>query len=297
MNRFIEITGGAVCIAVCLLISSASHGASKPAHPGEFSLSQKQKAGLLLNRGKYDEALEAYKFLLRENAEDNSLYRGIVKAYSGIGLLGEAEDFIKDYLSNRPGSSAGHYGLGYFYYLQNDDSKARNYFEKAIRLDEGNALAWNNLGASLSRTKSYALAVKSVKEAIRLAPSNPMYYNNLRLIFEAAGKTGLFFAEYQQYVRKGKNLAARGYGGVIAKILRQEAFKAYSQGNLDESIEKFSAAAGIYSDMNHKPGLTAAFFGLGVLYEEQGETALAQKYYKKILSINPDHLQAREKVK
>ena len=282
-------------IAVALFAVSSAGAA--PQHSGGFSLSQKQKAEFLLTRGQYDEARDAYEALLKENAEDSSLYRGIVKAYSGAGRLDEAEGFIRNHLSRHPDSSAGHYGLGFFYYLQEDDPKAREFLEKAIQLDAGNALAWNNLGASLSRTKSYTFAVEKVKEAIRLEPSNPMFYNNLSLIFRAMGETGLFFAEYQEYVRRGENVLAQGYGRVIAKTLRQEAFAAYSQGNLDKSIDKFTETAKVYSDIDHKPGLVGTYFGLGTLYEEKGEIELAQKYYKKVLSINPDHIQAREKVK
>ncbi len=202
-----------------------------------------------------------------------------------------------DYLAVHPRSSAGQYGLGYYYYLRDDDPKAQESFEKAIRLNEENALAWNNLGASLSRTKSYTFAVEKVKQAIQLEPYNPIFYNNLRLIYQGMGEAGLFFADYKQYIKDGPKLVAQGYGRVIAKTLRQEAFRSFSQGNFDETVKKFSEAAEIYKEIGHQPGLVATYFGLGILYEENGDAAMAQNYFRKVLLINPNHLQAREKVK
>lgn len=287
----------AICIAVYFLISSLAGADQNPEHPSEFRLSPQQKAGLLLNRHQYNEALDAYKSLLKENDAGSYVFRGLVRAYQGANRLEEAGAFIRDYLSGHSGSSAGQYGLGYYYYLEGNDTKAREHFEKAIRLNEQNALAWNNLGASLSRTKSYTFAIEKVKQAIRMDPYNPIFYNNLRRIYQETGKTGLFFADYKHYVRDGPKLVAQGYGRVIAKTLRQEAFKSFSQGNLDGAIKKFTETAKIYEEIGHLPGLAATYFGLGALYEEKGDADEAQKYYKRVLSINPNHIQAQRKVK
>jgi tetratricopeptide (TPR) repeat protein len=295
VKRVLEKKSAAIFIAAYFLFSSQMGEAHNPAH--STSLSPKQKAEFLLNRQQYDEALIAYKSLLRESDDDSYLFRGLVRAYEGSQRIKEVEAFIMDYLAVHSGSSAGQYGLGYYYYLQEDDPKAQENFEKAILFNEENALAWNNLGASLSRTKSYTLAVEKVKRAIQLEPSNPMFYNNLRVIYRAMGEAGLFFADYREYVRDGPKLVAQGYGRVIAKTLRQEAFKKYSEGNLDGAIKKFSETAEIYKEIDHQPGLVATYFGLAILYEENGDMARAQEYFQKVLLINPNHLQAREKVK
>lgn len=268
-----------------------------PSHPGELHLSARQKAEFLLVRKQYEEALLAYKSLLKEEGEDSALFRGLVKAYLGEKNSKSAEKFIKGYLSSHPESSAGQYGLGYFYYLQGDDPKAQARFEEAIRLNAGNALAWNNWGASLSRTKSYTYAVNKVKEAIRLDPPNPMYYNNLQKIYSEMGSAGLFIADYNRYVKEGPRLVAQGYGRLIAKTLRKEAFQHYSKGNPDSAIRKFREIVVIFEETGYRAGLVPIFFGLAVLYEEKGDEALAQKYFKDVLTINPNHLQAREKVK
>lgn len=297
MNGFIVKAGLALCV-MFFLVTPSTGAVENPTHPRELNLSARQKAEFLLFRKQYEEAILAYKsLLLKEESDDSTLFRGLVKAYEGAKKPKEAKKFINDYLSSHPGSSAGQYGLGYFYYLRGDDSKAQTRFADAVRLQAKNALAWNNWGASLSRTKSYTLAVEKAKEAIRLESDKPMYYNNLHRIYREMGSAGLFIADYKRYVKDGPRIVAQGYGRFIARTLRQEAFRQYSQGNLDAAIAKFEEIVVIFEETGYRVGLVPIFFGLAVLHEEKGDEETAQKYFKKVLSINPKHIQARAKVK
>ena len=267
-------------------------------HSGSrFELSPQQKAEWLLSRKQYPEALAAYQALLDGGVAKSGVFRGLVRAYRAAGRGGEAKTYITQYLAAHPGSSAAHYGLGYHHYLEGDDFRAQERLEKAIQQDPQNALAWNNLGASLARTKSYTYAVEKVKEAIRLDPQNAMYFNNLAEIYREKGSNGLFFAEFKAHVKEGESLLARGYGKAIGRTLRQEGFKLYAQGELDAAIERFSRLAEVFQEIEYPQGLVPAYFSLGLLYEEKGETAKSQDYFRAVLEINPDHIQAREKVK
>ncbi len=279
-----------------LLLPTVSMG-NTPGHPGEPALSLQQRGEFFLFRKQYDEALDIFKTLVEEGTEDSSLFRGLIRAYQGSGKLNEAESFMQTFLSAHPQSSSAHYGLGYYYYLVENDAAAQKQFETAVSLDPQNSLALNNFGASLARTKSYTYAVEKVKQAIALDPSNPLFFNNLRRIYGEMGTPGVFFAEFQGYVKEGPGLVTQGYGKVIARTLRQEAFKLYSQGQIDQSIEKFAEIVEIYQEIQHREGLVPVYFGLGVLFEEKGEAGTAKEYFEKVLAINPDHIQAREKIK
>ncbi len=295
MNGF--IVNIAISVFLILFIPYDTVAVANPAHPGQPTFSAKQKAEFLLVRKQYEEAILAYQSLLKEEKGDSALFRGLVKAYEGANKLKDAEGYIKDYLSARAGSSAGQYGLGYFYYLSGQDTEAKVRFEEAVRLEADNALAWNNWGASLSRTKSYTLAVEKVKEAIHLKPGNSMYYNNLERIYGEMGSAGLFLADYQRYVKNGPRFVAQGYGRQIAKTLRQEAFKQYSQGKLDDAVKGFEKIVVIFEETGYRAGLVPIFFGLAVLHEENGDEKTAQKYLKEVLAINPNHIQARGMIK
>ncbi len=275
---------------------SVETGAQPPGgHPG-MQLSPAQEAELLLARKQYPEALAAYQALIQAGNANSAVFRGLIRSYRGAGREGEVVPFIETYLAENPASSAAQYALGYHHYLEGDDALAQNHLERATRGDPGDALAWNNLGASLARTKSYTYAIKSVKEAIRLEPKKPMFYNNLGEIYREKGSYGLFFAEFREHVKEGRSLLARGYGRSIGRTLRQEGFRLYAAGKLDEAIDRFAQMADVFQEIEYRQGLVPAYFSLGLLHEEKGETEKAQSYFRDVLKINPNHIQAREKV-
>jgi len=39
------------------------------------------------------------------------------------------------------------------------------------------------------------------------------------------------------------------------------------------------------------------YFSLGLLHEEKGNIKKSQEYFTRVLSINPNHIQARDKIK
>jgi predicted TPR repeat methyltransferase len=43
-------------------------------------------------------------------------------------------------------------------------------------------------------------------------------------------------------------------------------------------------------------GQVPILFSLGLLHEESGNVQKSQDFFRQVLSINPDHIQAREKV-
>ena len=110
------------------------------------------------------------------------------------------------------------------------------------------------------------------------------------------GEGQRFEDEFNELVRKG-GLLVRGYGKTLARSIRQESFGHYSRGNLAETIAGFEKILEINQQIEDIEGQVPALFSLGLLHEENGDTLKAQEFFRKLLSINPDHIQAREKVK
>jgi tetratricopeptide (TPR) repeat protein len=256
-----------------------------------------QMAEMYYRRGEYDQAIKIYRSLLESGDKDSSLFRGLIRTWRASKKSLLAKEFIKEFIGRNPDCSGCWYGSGYLNYLEKQDIEAEKDFNKAIELDPENAMAWNNLGAVKTRTKSYTLAVKDIKEAIRLDPKNSMFYNNLWIVYGEMGDNGLFFAEFEDYVLKGPRKLAVGYGKAIAQRLRQKGFAAYSKGNLEETLKQFQDMVAIYRKIDHKPGLVQGLFSLGLLLEEKGEASLALEKYRQLLEINPNHIQARKKLK
>jgi len=273
-----------------------SSGAQSPEHLQSFNISSLQKGEFFLLGKKPGEALKVFKDLWQKEPQNSYAVRGIVRSYQALKQLPEAISLLNWYLEKHPQSSSATYGLGYVFYLQGKFEESIGVLKRALNFDRENALALNNLAAVLVELKEYANALKRVKEAIKITPNELMFYRNLQMIYVSSGKPGKFEEDYRHSLAEGFPAQAKGYGLVLAQQLRQKSFKFYLDGKVDETIKTMMDMLALYREINHKPGIVAGLFSLAVLYEEQGKLELALEKYRKVLEINPQHIQAREKL-
>lgn len=286
------------CFTVCLsffFLLKISLLFAQPGFPP--NLTPRQEAEFLLLQKRYEESIRLYTQILEKEGGDSPDFRGLVKAYAAVNRLADAEEFLKRYIATHPESSSALYAYGYIRYLQEQDVPAGEYLAKALDIDPENTLALNNLGAVLARRKLFPEAIDKVKKAIAIKPTELLFYQNLKSIYEAMGESDRFIAEYREYRESGQNSIVEGYGKTIATALRQEGFKLYSQQKTGEAIDAFIRMLQVYREIKHAPGEVAALFSLGLLYEETGDIKNAEKYYREVLAINPNHIQAKEKIK
>jgi len=267
------------------------------AHPDykNFRLSAKDEADLLFARGLYKESIEKYKKILRTEKDKSYIFRVMLKAWQAMNDLVSAEQFLKN--STKLDSTHFWYATGYLSYLKKDYIKAEQAFKQAIKLDSKNDLAWNNWGAILSDKKQYFLAVEKVKKAIGVNPKELMFVWNLNKIYKEMGEPDQFKNEYKKLLQQNFKQLAWTYGKVLVRVIRQRAFAFYSKGELDKAILGFEKMAKIYQEIGDTKGEVPAYFSLGLLYEEKGNAKKAEKYFKRVLAINPNHIQAQDKIK
>ncbi len=77
------------------------------------------------------------------------------------------------------GDFATHYGEGIEHYRAGRYRDAAEAFEKALRLDPGNAVAYNNVGSAYVEAGLYSEAITPLSRAISLRPEMPAAYRNL----------------------------------------------------------------------------------------------------------------------
>ena len=107
--------------------------------PGYDSLGDAYK---LFSQKKYDEALQ----LLGTLQTEYEIRLASVQNFTGFNYLAlqqftEAKRFFELALTTNPKSSQANAGLGEYYYLNNDDSKASEYFFTALKLNPMNEFA------------------------------------------------------------------------------------------------------------------------------------------------------------
>jgi tetratricopeptide (TPR) repeat protein len=271
--------------------------AQSPEHFQSFTISPLEKGEFFLLRKKTNEALKIFQDLWQREPQNSYAVRGIVRSYHALNKLPEAVSFLSGFLETHSQSSSAAYGLGYAFYLQGKFKESEKVLNEALGFDRNNALALNNLAAVLVELKENAKALARVKEAIKTAPSELMFYRNLQMIYVSSGSPDKFEEEYRHLIADGFPAQARGYGLILAQQLRQKSFKLYAVGNADETINTIVDMLALYREINHKPGIVAGLFSLAVLYEEQRKIELAREKYQEVLKINPQHIQAREKLR
>lgn len=269
------------------------------AHPGyeKFKLSEKDEAQMLFARGRYKESIDKFKEVLKSEGESSTTFRMILKAWKAIEGLNDAEQFLQNYLASNKDSTHIWYAFGYLNYLKADNEKAEKNFKEALKMNPENGLALNNLGAIFSEKKQYALAIEKVKSAIQTNPKEFMFFSNLQKIYQEMGEPDRFANEYKNLLQKNSKQLAWGYGKILARVIRQRAFGSYSKGKLDNAIIGFEDMLKIYQEIGDVNGQVPALFSLGLLNEEKGNVKKAQNYFAKVLAINPNHIQARGKIK
>jgi tetratricopeptide (TPR) repeat protein len=269
------------------------------AHPGyeKFNFSEKDEAQILFSRKRYKESIEKFKRVLKSEGETSTTFRMMLKAWKAIEGLGDAEQFLTNYQASNKDSTHIWYAFGYLNYLKTDYGNAEKAFEKALQINPENGLAWNNLGAIYSEKKQFVLAIEKVKRAIQTDPKESMFFLNLQKIYQEMGEPDRFANEYKNLQQKSSDHLAWGYGKTLVRVIRQRAFAFYSKGDLDNAILGFEDMLKIYQEIGDVKGQVPALFSLGLLNEEKGNVQKAQNYFARVLAINPNHIQAKDKIK
>jgi|TARA_B110000467_G_C18243185_1_gene435893 tetratricopeptide (TPR) repeat protein len=254
----------------------------------------KQKAEIYLYKNEFTNSIDMFSQAIEKDNSDHYLYRGIAQAYNRSGKIDEGVDAFNKFLQFSPSNAL--YGLGYLHYLIKENEQSVLFLRESIKMNPQNTLAMNNLGAILSENDSFDEALGLVKKAISIAPKEGMFYMNLQLIYSKMGKENTFIEEYEESVKQGLKDVSTGYGKAYATSLRQQGFKSFSEGKPEKSIQQFEKIIEIYRDIKHPGGELAGLFALGLLHEEFGGQNKAFDIYREILKINPDHIQARERL-
>jgi len=103
-----------------------------------------QKAEALFNNKKYPVALSLYEKVISIDPTFTKGYRRIIRCYNALGDPQGAVIFMESLFLENPESAEISYGLGYALYSIKKYNDAMRSFEKAIKLNQDLAAAWNN---------------------------------------------------------------------------------------------------------------------------------------------------------
>jgi Tfp pilus assembly protein PilF len=172
------------------------------------------------------------------------------------GAYNEAVSELSTAVSLDPKLTEAHNLLGVAFDKKGFGERAKESFERAVKLEE-DAETLNNLGFALYQRGNYRAAVDRLKRAAKLAPSDERILNNLGLAYCRLGKIDEAYKAF-----------ARATGPVTGNLNTAKMLERF--GREDDAIRYYESAR------NLEPNNTIALRRLSNLYDRVGRPADSQ---------------------
>ncbi|HOW85008.1 MAG TPA: sulfatase-like hydrolase/transferase [Candidatus Aminicenantes bacterium] len=211
---------------------------------------------LLVEQGKLEEAIAAFKRVLEIKPDEGFAALNVVTCYERLGRKDEAERFALDYLGRGIEEPHLYAWLGAMKLGRKEYDQAAPYFERAIELDAEPAGSLEGLGAIAMAGGDLARAEGYLRRAAALEPDRPNLRYRIGWIAEKQGRTDEAEAEYRAELRISPQHFQALYN--LARIY--DAAKDY--GREREALEKAVTA---------NPGFALTYFYLARLHLTVGE--------------------------
>lgn len=243
----------------------------------DFSETRRIYAGVLAEVGKDDQAIDAYKKLIKVEGENS-------KALSNLGFLlnrkGNVTEAVAAYrrsLDLEPDNPSANLNLGAIFAKLGENEKAVKHLEQALESEPGNASAHRILGLVLDRSGHAGLAIPHLERALQADPNQVNLRRKLALSYVRLGRDEDAIPHLQWLSeRQPRDVSVKNSLG----------FALDRSGHHEEAIEQFSAVVAI------DPGADSAWVNWGVALAGLGRHDEAQEKFRKALEINPGNSSA-----
>ena len=178
------------------------------------------------------------------------------REYLMNGSYSEAVTELSTAVSLDPKLTEAHNLLGVAYDKKGFGERAKDSFERAVKLEE-DAETLNNLGFALYQRGNYRAAVDRLKRAAKLAPADERILNNLGLAYCRMGKIDEAYKAF-----------ARATGPVTGNLNTAKMLERFNRE--DDAIRYYEAARDL------EPNNTMALRRLADLYNRVGRAADSQ---------------------
>jgi protein O-GlcNAc transferase len=229
-------------------------------------------ANVLLEQGRFDEALARYREVLRLRPDSPDAHFNLGLALKRQGQLDDAVASYREALRLRPDFAEAWNNLGTVRAAQGDGDDARTCFERALQFNPSHPPAHNNLGKLYQEQGRLDEAEARFREALRLRPHYAEAHYNLGVLFQQERRldeAAACFRAAVQY-RPGFTEALNNLGNVLRDL-----------GQVDEARTCFEQALQV------RPDFADAWANLGFLDKAQGRPAEAEAHFREAHRLRP----------
>jgi tetratricopeptide (TPR) repeat protein len=195
----------------------------------------------------------------------------------GAGRLDIAESICSQIIAARPRVAQAHNLLGAVQIARGDAAAAVKSFQRAVRLDEGNAQYHANLGETERQRGKLREASIALSRAVELDPRSAQALNNLGIVHFDRKEYAEAAEHYQRAI--ALNATYPEAHNNLGNALRM-------QGKRDEALEEYQKALLI------RENYPEAYNNLATVLREQDHIAEAEHAYRKAIELRPIYLDA-----
>lgn len=189
------------------VMQSQKIAAQQQAAQQEDKLEDARKGIALLDEGKVDDAIAAFKKSLETNPENATLRYDLGVAYEKKDLLEEAQKQYQAAIQAQPDMGEAYMALGNSYLSSKKFDQAAEALKKAAELMPQSYPAFYNEGVAYSNSGKYAEAESAYRMACEISPKEPVAHYQLAMSLLGQSKNDEAKVEFQKYLELNPNAA------------------------------------------------------------------------------------------
>jgi len=236
---------------------------------------------VLVQQGRREDAIKEYRKALKEFPQ----HEGRAGMYCNLGLALEFskhyDEALKAYLKSvelKPKMVQTHIDLGNFYrFVKHDYTKARAQLQQAIALNPKDSIAHGGLAAIYADQGELKRAEKAFRDALELTPNAVVMKTELAYVLERQGRLDEAQKLFEAAIRDAPQFY-RAHEG-LARVYQK-------RHEMNAAEMQAKTAVGLKSD-------AATLEVLASVYQEEGKTAHAHKFWRAVLKANPSDAAAK----
>jgi tetratricopeptide (TPR) repeat protein len=240
-------------------------------------LIRERYAELLAEAGKYNDAVEQWRWLTAQLPEIPNWHTGLAESLLSLGKLNEAKQAYEQALRIDPEFIAAYIGLGAVAFTLGHQADAEARFRAALAIDPSSSEANNDLAGILVRQNKLADAATHFAEAVRVKPEFANAQYSYAATLARLGRTGEAIQHYHDALAANPDFPAAHYD--LGLLLAEQ--------------RKFQEAIGHYQDaLRLDPKNADAENNWGTALARQGRVKDAIPHFEAALRLQPNHAQA-----
>jgi protein O-mannosyl-transferase len=204
-------------------------------------------------------------------------HNNLGNALTAQGRFGEAMEQFQKALRIDPGDADAAYNLGNVLAQQGNFEAAAQQLQQALQINPGNAMAAYDLGNVRAKQERFEEAIEQFQSALKIDPGLASAHYNLGSLLSRKGKLNEAIAHFHQVMLLAPADIRPPYnmGQLFAK-----------QGKLEEAIRHFRLALRI------DPANVKVRHSLAIGLAEQGDFEAASREFREVLRVEPNLAEA-----